>query len=115
MTIRVAIKHKTAYRFNKPVVLDPHVFRLRPAVHSRTPIEAYSFNIKPAKHFINWQQDPFGNFLARIVFPEPVKELEIDARLLVDRMHSPQLTIMTPRILVTHKLPEFIPIVARHT
>ncbi len=84
MTIRVAIKHKTTYRFDQAVVLDPHIFRLRPAVHSRTPIEAYSFKVKPEKHFINWQQDPFGNFLARIVFPDPVRELDIEVSVIAN-------------------------------
>ena len=70
MAIRVAIKHKTTYHYDRPVSLSPHIFRLRPAVHSRTPIEAYSFKITPKDHFINWQQDPFGNYQARVVFPE---------------------------------------------
>ncbi len=78
MAIRVAIKHKTTYHYDRPVSLSPHIFRLRPAVHSRTPIEAYSFKLVPKDHFINWQQDPFGNYQARVVFPEKTKELTID-------------------------------------
>jgi len=84
VTIRVAINHKTEYRYNKPVSVSPHIFRLRPAVHSRTPIESYSLKISPSKHFINWQQDPFGNFLARVVFPEKVKTLSIEVDLVAD-------------------------------
>lgn len=84
MTIRVGLNHKTQYLYDKPVQLSPHVFRLRPAVHSRTPIESYSFRIKPEKHFINWQQDPFGNYLARVVFPEKTRELSIEVDLIAD-------------------------------
>ena len=84
MTIKVAIKHRTTYRFDRAVQIFPHVVRLRPASHSRTPIDAYSLKVKPGKHFINWQQDPFGNYLARFVFPEKTKMLSIDVELIAD-------------------------------
>ncbi|MEJ0102009.1 MAG: transglutaminase N-terminal domain-containing protein [Bacteroidota bacterium] len=84
MAIRVAINHKTTYTYDRPVSLSPHIFRLRPAVHSRTPIEAYSFKITPKDHFINWQQDPFGNYQARVVFPEKTKELSVDVEVIAD-------------------------------
>jgi uncharacterized protein (DUF2126 family) len=84
MTIRVAIRHQTHYQYDKPVILSPHIFRLRPAGHSRTPIAAYSLNIQPHQHFINWQQDPFGNYLARVVFPEPSRELGIEVELIAE-------------------------------
>lgn len=84
MAIRVAIKHKTTYTYDRLVSLSPHVFRLRPAVHSRTPIEAYSFKVLPKDHFLNWQQDPFGNFLARVVFPEKIDRLEVDVEVIAN-------------------------------
>ncbi|RUR29520.1 transglutaminase family protein [Vreelandella andesensis] len=82
MTIRVALHHRTAYHFDRPVNLSPHVVRLRPAPYCRTPIDAYSLTISGSDHFINWQQDPFGNFNARIVFPEPRDELIITVNLI---------------------------------
>ena len=84
MSIRVAIRHTTTYSYDRAVSLSPHIFRLRPAVHSRTPIEAYSFKVSPEKHFINWQQDPFGNYLARVVFPEKTKQLRIEVEIIAD-------------------------------
>lgn len=86
MSIKVALEHYTAYEFARPVTVQPHVIRLRPAPHSRTPIEAYSLEISPKEHFINWQQDPFGNWLARVVFPEKVSRLEITVGLVADMM-----------------------------
>lgn len=84
MTIRVALHHKSHYVFDRPVVASPHEIRLRPAVHSRTPVSGYSLQVKPEKHFIHWQQDAYGNFVARITFPEPTKEIDITVDLLAD-------------------------------
>ncbi len=82
MAVRVAIRHKTSYSYDRAVSLTPHIFRLRPAVHSRTPIEAYSFKLTPEGHFINWQQDPYGNYQARVVFQELTKELVIEVEVI---------------------------------
>ena len=84
MAIRVAINHKTTYHYDRSVSLSPHIFRLRPAVHSRTPIEAYSLKITPKNHFINWQQDPFGNYQARVVFPEKTTELGVEVEVIAN-------------------------------
>ncbi|PXF29795.1 IMP dehydrogenase [Pokkaliibacter plantistimulans] len=84
MTIRVAIQHKTSYKFDRHVGVGPHVLRLRPASHSRTKIHGYSLKVKPESHFINWQQDPYGNFLARLVFPEPTTELSFEVEVIAD-------------------------------
>lgn len=84
MTIRVSINHRTSYKFDRPVSLSPHTIRLRPAPHSRTAIHSYSLKIKPEKHFINWQQDAFGNYLARLVFPEKCTQLEVDVEVIAD-------------------------------
>ena len=84
MGIHIAIEHRTTYRFDRSTHLFPHVLRLRPAAHSRTPILSYSLQVAPVEHFVNWQQDPFGNYLARLVFPEPTRELDIVVDLLAD-------------------------------
>ncbi|BBX95891.1 transglutaminase family protein [Mycobacterium lacus] len=84
MSIKVALEHRTSYSFDRLVRVYPHIVRLRPAPHSRTPIEAYSLRIEPADHFINWQQDAVGNFLARLVFPNPMRQLTITVGLIAD-------------------------------
>ncbi|MEZ5567037.1 MAG: transglutaminase family protein [Halioglobus sp.] len=84
MAIRVAVRHKTRYQFDRPVSIAPHLLRLRPAPHCRNRIYSYSLKVLPKDHFINWQQDPFGNFLARLVFPEKSSELEIEVEVITD-------------------------------
>lgn len=84
MGIKVALEHRTSYTFDRLVEVHPHVVRLRPAPHSRTPIEAYSLQVEPADHFVNWQQDAFGNFLARLVFPTRTRSLTITVGLIAD-------------------------------
>lgn len=82
MAIQVALNHRTTYQYDRSVSLSPHTFRLRPAPHCRTTIDAYSLTITPDQHFINWQQDPFGNYLARVVFPEHTTQLTVEVDIL---------------------------------
>ncbi|MDH2915450.1 MAG: transglutaminase family protein [Gallionella sp.] len=84
MTIRIALHHQTRYQFDHAINLWPHEIRLRPAAHSRTPIHSYSLKVEPAGHFLNWQQDPFGNWVARLVFPEKATSLKITVDLVAD-------------------------------
>jgi len=90
MGIHVAIRHRTEYHFDRLVTIYPHILRLRPAPHCRTPILAYSLKVAPQQHFLNWQQDPFANHLARLVFQERARSLLVDVEVIAD------LTVIDP-------------------
>lgn len=90
MSVLAALHHVTHYHYDKPASLGMQTIRLRPAPHVRANIQSYSLKVSPKEHFINWQQDPFGNFLARIVFPEKARELKIEVDLLTEiRVFNP--------------------------
>jgi uncharacterized protein (DUF2126 family)/transglutaminase-like putative cysteine protease len=103
VAIRVALHHRTRYQFDRLVNLSPHEVRLKPAAHARTPVLSYSLSVKPEKHFINWQQDPYGNYIARFVFPEMVRELDFTVDLVAD------MTVINPFDFFVEKYAEHFP------
>ena len=84
MGIHISLHHKTSYTYDRLINLAPHIVRLRPAPHCRTPILSYSMRVEPKGHFINWQQDPFSNYLGRLVFPEKTTKFEVEIDLVAD-------------------------------
>ncbi|MGV0909532.1 transglutaminase family protein [Martelella sp. FOR1707] len=84
MSIKAAIYHLTHYKYDKPVNLGPQIIRLKPASHSKTKVISHSLKVTPDNHFVNLQQDPYGNYQARFVFPEPVTEFKIEVDLVAD-------------------------------
>ena len=98
MSIFVALHHVTHYKYDRPIDLGPQTIRLRTAPHTRTPIVSYSLKVTPSNHFVNWQQDPQGNRLARFVFPEKATELKIE----VDFMA--QMTVLAGAVDLMHRI-----------
>jgi uncharacterized protein (DUF2126 family) len=90
MSIHVALNHQSIYAYDRPVTHHPHLIRLRPAPHCRTTVISYSLQLSSKDHFLNWQQDPFGNYLARSVFQKPLKDLRIEVDLVAEiAVHNP--------------------------
>ena len=84
MATHVALHHRSVYKYDRPVTHFPHIVRLRPAPHCRTPILSYSLKIHGAEPFLNWQQDPFSNYLARLSFSDPITELVVEVAVVAE-------------------------------
>jgi len=103
MTIHVALNHVTHYRYDRLVTLGPQIVRLRPAPHCRTRIVSYSQRIEPADHFCNWQQDPFANYMARLVVPERTREFKVTIDLVAEMaVYNPFDFFLEPSALSRH-------------
>ena len=84
MAVRVSLTHRTSYKYKRPAALGPQIIRLRPAPHNRTPLHSYVLRLQPDGHFLNWQQDAYGNYLARVVIPEKTQKFEVLVNLVAD-------------------------------
>jgi transglutaminase-like putative cysteine protease len=81
--MRVAITHRTTYRYHKPVRFTRHQLMTRPRdSHDMRLIEATLATMPPAK--LLWKHDVFGNSIGLATFEEPSDVLEFVSRIVIE-------------------------------
>ena len=66
--MRLLLRHRSHYLYERPAALGPHDIRLRPAAHAKAKIETYALHLQPASCTVHRQQDSAGNHVARLTF-----------------------------------------------
>ena len=84
MAIRVALRHRTTYAFDRPVNVSPHEVRLRPAPHVPH-AHPQLFTARRAREaFSELAAGPLRQLGRALVFPERATRLEILVDLVAD-------------------------------
>jgi transglutaminase-like putative cysteine protease len=80
--LTVEVRHRTEYRYDRAITLEPHRLRLWPREGRDVRTEVHSLEITPPAT-VTWAQDVFGNTVATAAFAAATRSLTIDSRLRV--------------------------------
>ncbi|MBI1208848.1 MAG: transglutaminase family protein [Azospirillum sp.] len=97
--IPLTIRHRTTYRYRRPVSLGPHRLMLRPRESRDVRLISSAVTVTPAAT-VTWAQDVFGNAVATASFQAPSDRLVIDsvAELQLDAVAWPVFNIAASAI-----------------
>jgi transglutaminase-like putative cysteine protease len=82
--MRFLLRHRTTYRYAKPVTFGRHRLMIRPRDSHEMKLHEATLGLTPPATAL-WQYDVFGNSVALVDFSEPAAELTIDSTLDVER------------------------------
>mgnify|MGYP001766367648 CR=1 FL=1 len=82
--VRLVIRHRTTYRYRRPVVFGPHRLMIRPRDgHDLRVVDSELVLSPPAD--VRWTYDVFGNSIASARFATAAATLSVESRLVLDR------------------------------
>lgn len=77
--IPLKIRHRTTYRYNRPVSLGPHRLMLRPRESREVRLRSMELSISPQAQ-VSWAHDVAGNTVATAIFGGTTDTLQIESR-----------------------------------
>jgi transglutaminase-like putative cysteine protease len=86
--MRITVTHSTTYRYDSPVHLEPHIFRLRPRVNSAQRLVEYDIHITPMPAGTTECLDQDGNLALNAWFNGPTGELNVRSRFTVETLRT---------------------------
>jgi transglutaminase-like putative cysteine protease len=86
--MRITVTHSTVYRYDFPVFLEPHIFRLRPRTNSAQRLLAFDLEITPMPAGTTECLDQDGTLALHAWFDVPTRELSVQSRFTVEMLRQ---------------------------
>lgn len=86
--MKINATHSTTYRYDFPVFLEPHIFRLRPRMNSAQQLLAFDIQIAPTPAGTTECLDQDGNLALNAWFNAPTRELNVTSRFTVQMLRE---------------------------
>ena len=86
--MKLSVEHSTVYRYNHAVILEPHIFRLRPRITSVQRLLAFEIQILPVPAGTTECLDQDGNLALHAWFDALTQELSVLSRFTVEMLQQ---------------------------
>ncbi|MGE0135044.1 MAG: transglutaminase domain-containing protein [Dehalococcoidia bacterium] len=94
--MRIAVEHRTDYRFSAPVFLEPHEFRFRPRANAWQRLDRFEFLLSPGAAGSTANLDVDGNEVLAAWFTGLTDHLTIDVRFEVETQRTNPFDFVPP-------------------
>jgi len=86
--MKINVTHSTVYRYDFPVYLEPHIFRLRPRQNGAQRVLAFDIQIVPTPAGTTECLDQDGNLALNAWFNAPTRDLSVISRFTVEMLRE---------------------------
>ena len=86
--MRISVVHSTVYRYDSPVRLEPHIFRLRPREDPAQRLACYAIEIEPRPAGTSASLDLDGNAATEAWFDGPTERLSVRTSFQVETLRD---------------------------
>ncbi len=86
--MRITVAHTTVYRYEFPVYLEPHIFRLRPRMNYAQRLISFDLQIAPTPAGTTECLDQDGNLALNAWFDAPTRDLSVRSQFTVEMLRE---------------------------